>query len=87
MLPEKDIFVKRKFDSAPQRSQKRASPANKLALCSGEKVKPKRHGNQPAPQPPRPVLTISKHISLALTLDKYGIHYNAETVRRIGGKK
>lgn len=88
MVANIDPDVKYEFDSPKthrSRKSKTTPSSNKLALCSGAKVKPKRYGKQPPPQPPTPVLTIGKRISLALTLEQYGIQPNAQTVRRIGG--
>lgn len=78
--------VKYEFDTPKKQRRRKSSPSNKLELCSGAKVKPKQYGHRPPPPPPKPILEISRNISLALTLEQYGIEPNAQTVRRMGGK-
>lgn len=55
-----------------------------LALTSGEKVKRRKFA--PAP-PPAPILTISRNISLAMTLAEYEITPTAATLAKIGGAR
>lgn len=71
----KGVFIMPELGAMRQatRAPSNKCPTDKLGLSSGEKVRQK------------PVLTISKLVSLELTLVEYKIQPNARTLARIGG--